>query len=277
MIITKKNTIEQNIKRLTSFFEILSPTMSFLQSDNAFSIKEVFHNNLSGMCVTQSMEMMSNFDKKTIKGYFKHFINDEDCTVDLIEYLQPNIPFLVLPIEYKDVFPAIFYIEKPVDIENNLFIKDIGSNSYIDYAYNNAEYHYAHYMVLDYMYNRLINDIHSSKFILRDINFGDKWFYGYFSNTAQHYKNNIVRFGLLSNKKEIQERAKMIITSTELLFCEESFTEPHRSARVIDSEFFAQGGKIGRSCGTILSDHVNDFIGEIRAIHNPLFEHYMAK
>lgn len=272
MIISNKNTIENNIKRLNEFFDFLSPSKQFLQSEKLFNLESVLKNTLTGIIYNQSWEVMSNFNNRSMNSYFKQWVNDVDCIETVKEAFQPNIPLLIVPIEYKDFIPSILTVSKTTELEDNIFEK--GKQNYIDFAYQNAEYHYATYEFLNYMFDRLMDDIASSKY--HTIDWGDLH-RNYFRKQSKFYKDRLIKFGLLSSNESINERAKMILTSTELLYCVKSYIEPHHCTVRITSEYFVHGGdELDRSCSMIASTHITTLRGEIREIHNPLFKKYIG-
>lgn len=272
MIITGKNRIEKNVQRLNEFFEILSPSFSFLQSKKFFNLRSSLQTTLTGIIYNQSWEVMADFNNRSINAYFKQWLNDEDCSVAVKEVFQPDIPLLIVPVEYKDFIPSILTVSQTIELENNIFEKD--KQDYIDFAYQNAEYHYATYEFLNYMFNRLMNNVASSKY--HSVEWGDLH-HNYFRTQSKFYKDRLIKFGLLSSNESINERAKMILTSTELLYCEKSYIEPHHCTVRITSEYFVHGGdELDRSCSMIASTHTNTLRGEIREIHNPLFKKYIG-
>lgn len=274
MIITSKFRIETNMARLNEFFELLSPSARFLQSEKLFKLISSMKNTLTGVVYNGSWDVLCNHDTRSINRYYKGFVDDYDCQFNVVQLIQPSKIMLIVPSQYDNIFESgsVFVSEPTIDLETHLFVDE--QDSYIDLAYRNAEHHYAHYSMLDHMFNTLTNSVLSTKYTIPD--FGD-WHYDYFREEIEHYKNVMFRFGLLSKNVEIQERAKMILSATEMLYCESSYLDGHHSMIRIGSEFFSQGGKVGRDCSSIASCHTNGLRGEIRAIHNPLFTKYLKR
>lgn len=273
MLITNKNRIETNVARLNEFFGILSPSFSFLQSEKLFNLRSSLQTELTGIIYNQSYEVLSNHDKRSMNAYFKSWVDDKDCTITLKELFKPKIPLLIIPSEYS--FESILTIEKTIELENDLFINELDiPESYIDFSWKNAAYHYATYTFLDYMFNKLKSSIQSSKY--HTLSFGD-WRSGYFNDEIEFYKNRLIKLGLLSSNESIQEQTKMIVTSTDMIYCGSSYLEEHHCNVNITSEYFVQGGdRLDRSASMISGQHSFSLRNEIRQIHNPLFENYMG-
>lgn len=276
MLISNKNTIENNIKRLNEFFDLLSPSKQFLQSDKLFNLESVLKNTLTGIIYNQSYEVVSNFNKRSMTLYFKQFISDEDCTTSIKDIFSPNVPFLVIPVEYTDTFKHIFSIGKTIELENDLFVEDEEiPDNYIDFSWNNALYHYATYSFLDHMFNHLVQSIQQSKY--HSVDYGD-WHHNYFRKEVKFYKGRLIKLGLLSNNESIKDRTKMILTSTEMVYCENSYTVEHDYEVKVSSEFFVHGGdKLERSASMISYKHNKSLRKEISDTHNQLFENHMVK
>ncbi len=272
MIITNKNRIETNVQRLDEFFGILSPSFSFLQSKKLFNLRSSLQTELTGIIYNQSYEVICNHNNRSINAYFKRFADDKDCTISVKELCKPKIPLLIIPSEYS--FESVLTAQKTIKLENDLFVdeKDI-PESYIDFSWKNAAYHYATYTFLDYMFNKLKSSIQSSKY--RNIDFWN-WRHGYFNDEIKFYKNRLIKLGLLSSNKSIQEQSKMIVTASDMLYCDESYLEEHHCTVRISSAYFVQGGDtLDRSASMISNNHNASLRNEVRQIHNPLFEKYM--
>lgn len=275
MLITKKNRIETNITRLHQFFEFISPTISFLQSDILFHLRSQLKNSLTGLIYNESFEVLCDYNTRSINRYFKDWENDEDCTISVLDWIQPNIPLLIVPAEYQDKIPSVLLSEKVANLEDDIFTPS-GEDNYIDFSYKNAEYHYAHYTLLNYVFNKFMNDILSSKY---DTNkgaiFGDLY-NNYFRKQVSFYKERMMKLALLSSNPDIQERAKMILTTSDFIYCEDSYTETHHRRVLFTSEYFVQGGdQLDRTAHMFKSSHRDNMLNEMRDIHNPLFNKYI--
>lgn len=275
MLITKKNRIETNITRLHQFFEFISPTISFLQSDILFHLRSQLKNSLTGLIYNESFEVLCDYNTRSINRYFKDWENDEDCTISVLDWIQPNIPLLIVPAEYQDKIPSVLLSEKVANLEDDLFTPS-GEDSYIDFSYKNAEYHYAHYTLLNYVFNKFMNDILSSKYNTnKGAIFGDLY-NNYFRKQVSFYKERMMKLALLSSNPDIQERAKMILTTSDFIYCEDSYTETHHCRVLFTSEYFVQGGdQLDRSAHMFKSSHRDNMLNEMRDIHNPLFNKYI--
>jgi len=275
MLITKKNRIETNITRLHQFFEFISPTISFLQSDILFHLRSQLKNSLTGLIYNESFEVLCDYNTRSINRYFKDWENDEDCTISVLDWIQPNIPLLIVPAEYQDKIPSVLLSEKVANLEDDLFAPS-GEDNYIDFSYKNAEYHYAHYTLLNYVFNKFMNDILSSKYNTnKGAIFGDIY-NNYFRKQVSFYKERMMKLALLSSNPDIQERAKMILTTSDFIYCEDSYTETHHCRVLFTSEYFVQGGdQLDRSAHMFKSSHRDNMLNEMRDIHNPLFNKYI--
>jgi len=275
MLITKKNRIETNITRLHQFFEIITPSISFLQSDVLFHLRSQLKNSLTGLIYNESFEVLCDYNTRSINRYFKDWENDEDCTISVLDWIQPNIPLLIVPAEYQDKIPSVLLSEKVANLEDDLFAPS-GEDSYIDFSYKNAEYHYAHYTLLNYVFNKFMNDILSSKYNTnKGAIFGDLY-NNYFRKQVSFYKERMMKLALLSSNPDIQERAKMILTTSDFIYCEDSYTETHHCRVLFTSEYFVQGGdQLDRTAHMFKSSHRDNMLNEMRDIHNPLFNKYI--
>lgn len=275
MLITKKNRIETNITRLHQFFEIITPSISFLQSDKLFNLRSQLKNSLTGMIYNESFEVLCDYNTRSINRYFKDWEDDEDCTISVLDWIQPNIPLVIIPAEYQDKFQAVLISEKMVNLENDLFTHS-GEDSYIDLSYKNAEYHYAHYTLLDYVFNKFMNDILSTKYNAKNGAVFCDLYYNYFTKQINFYKERIMKLALLSSNPDIQERAKMILTTSDFIYCDHSYTETHHCRVRFTSEYFVQGrDELDRSARMIKHDHYETMFQEIRGIHDPLFKKHI--
>lgn len=275
MLITNKNRIETNIARLHQFFEIITPSIRFLQSDKLFNLRSQLKNSLTGMIYNESFEELCNYNTRSINRYFKDWENDEECTISVLDWIQPNIPLLIIPAEYQDKFQAVLISEKVVNLENDLFANS-GEDSYIDLSYKNAEYHYSHYTLLDYVFKKFMDDILSTKYNVKNGAVFSDLHYNYFIKQIDFYKERIVKLALLSSNPDIQERAKMILTSSDFIYCNHSYTETHHSCVRFSSEYFVQGSdELDRHAKMIKHSHYETMFQELREIHDPLFKKHI--
>lgn len=269
LIFCNKLRITDNLLRLEEFFKILSPAASFLQSNELFSLIESYKTVITGKLMNQSVEHGHGFSDRKSNAYFKQWKNDP-APKPVVEIIRDMIgKQTVVPYEYAEMIDCILYSEKTEDLENNFY--GSSHDNYIDFVYRNAEYHYVMYELLCNVFSALMNNISASKYYITDYGYNISFLY----SRAASYKNRLIRFGLLSSNQEINERAKMILTSSELIYCKRSFTEEHHVGVKFTSEFFKQGADDLNIGVSISHSHVKSLRKEIRDIHNPLFEKYM--
>lgn len=269
LIFCNKLRIANNLGRLREFLDILSPAASFLQSEELFTLIEAYKTTITGKITNQSIESGNDFSDRRNNVYFRQW-KDDPAPKPVAEIIRSMIgKQTVVPYEYAEMFDCILHSEKTPVLENNFYGAE--HDNYIDFAYRNAEYHYAMYDLLGKVFSAIMNNISASKYYITDYGYSTLFLY----SRAKEYKNRLIRFGLLSSNQEINERAKMILTSSELIYCEKSFTEEHHCRVKFTSEFFKQGGDDLKNSISCSYSHVKSLRKEIRDVHNPLFEKYM--